>query len=119
MGSRLMRGESTANTHLWVIAANSPLIRPAATFPQGGKAFQGTTHKKSRARFLTDSALYVINLLPQRHGMVGWGVLVLVLQRGGDEALEQRVGAVRAALELGVELGTQVEVTARNLDSLD
>ena len=58
-------------------------------------------------------------LFPQRHGMVGWGVLALVLQCGGDKALEQRVGAVRAALELGVELGTQVEVTARNLDSLD
>ena len=64
-------------------------------------------------------ASIITSLLPQRHGMVGWGVLALVLQRGGDEALEQRVGAVRAALELGVELGTQVEVTARNLDSLD
>jgi len=44
-------------------------------------------------------------------------MLVLVLQGSGNETLEQRVSAVRAALELGVELGAQVEVPARNLHS--
>ena len=34
--------------------------------------------------------------------MAGRGVLALELQRGGDEALEQGVRTVRAALELGV-----------------
>ena len=56
-------------------------------------------------------------LFPNRSRMVGGGMLVLVLQGSGNETLEQRVSAVRAALELGVELGAQVEVPARNLHS--
>lgn len=50
--------------------------------------------------------------------MAGRGVLALELQRGGDEALEQGVRTVRAALELGVELRAQMEIAARNLHSL-
>ena len=51
--------------------------------------------------------------------MVGWGVLALVLQCGGDEALEQRVGAVRAALELRMELHADEEAVVAQLDGLD
>ena len=50
--------------------------------------------------------------------MVGRGVLALELQRGGDEALEQGVRTVRAALELGVELRAQMEIAARDLHGL-
>ena len=50
--------------------------------------------------------------------MAGRGVLALELQRGGDEALEQGVRTVRAALELGVELRAQMEIAARDLHSL-
>ena len=50
--------------------------------------------------------------------MVGRGVLALELQRGGDEALEQGVRTVRAALELGVELRAQMEIATRDLHSL-
>ena len=49
--------------------------------------------------------------------MAGRGVLTLELQRGGDEALEQGVRTVRAALELGVELCAQMEIAARDLHS--
>ena len=40
------------------------------------------------------------------------------LERCRDEALEQRMSAVGAALELGVELGTQMEVPAGQLYGL-
>ena len=66
-----------------------------------------------------DGGAKFMKLLPQRDRVVGRGMRALVLQRGGDEALEQGVGAVRAALELGVELCTEVEVAPRNLDRLD
>ena len=41
--------------------------------------------------------------------MVRDGVLLLVLERSSDKALEQGMCAVGAALELGVELCAEVE----------
>ena len=51
--------------------------------------------------------------------MAGRGVRALELQRGGDEALEQGVRTVRAALELGVELRAQMEIAAHIVDSFN
>ena len=45
--------------------------------------------------------------------------LLLVFERSRDEGFEQRMGAVRAALEFGVELHADVEITVRQFHSLD
>ena len=49
--------------------------------------------------------------------MVRDGVLLLVLERSSDKALEQGMCAVGAALEFGVELYAHMEITAGQLNS--
>src|SRR5699024_7120830 len=41
------------------------------------------------------------------------------LQRSGDEALKERMGAVGTGLELGVELDADIEIPVGDLDRLD
>ena len=49
--------------------------------------------------------------------MVRDGVLLLVLERSSDKALEQGMCAVGAALEFGVELYAHMEITTGQLNS--
>ena len=49
--------------------------------------------------------------------MVRDGVLLLVLERSSDKALEQGMCAVGAALEFGVKLYAHMEITAGQLNS--
>ena len=49
--------------------------------------------------------------------MVRDGVLLLVLERSSDKALQQRMCAVGAALEFGVKLYAHMEITAGQLNS--
>ncbi len=44
--------------------------------------------------------------------------LALIVERSGNEPLEQRMGAVGTALELGMELDADVELTVGQLHSL-
>ena len=51
--------------------------------------------------------------------MIDLFVFLFVTERGADKAEEERVRAVRAALELGVELHADEEIVLRYLDGFD
>ena len=97
---RLMRGSLAVIARQWMAAANSPLIRPSATFPQGGRHFllvQPSCDNR-RQRDGIDLRLEGVAAARQDGGHLGTGQDAAILAVGG---VHQRLVDEVAGLNVG------------------